>query len=125
MNLNRQRIQTEKCDINKHFGNYQNFFKDVPYLTHHYCAVPGKNITLFGIYGSIQPYNFLDFWIYTCVNDTAVNRTNCFPREQSQARLVNTYISYLYLDYFLDHTNIQNPGQLILRSEILPVSSTI
>jgi hypothetical protein len=45
MNLNRQRIQTEKCDLNKHFGKYKDFFKDVPYLTHHYCAIPGQNIT--------------------------------------------------------------------------------
>jgi hypothetical protein len=90
MNLNRKKVETEKCDINKHFGEYKNYFKDVPYLNHHYCAVPGQNITLYGIYGSIEPYNFLDFWISTCVNDTALNRTNCFSREQSQARLVNT-----------------------------------
>jgi hypothetical protein len=125
MNLNRTKVETEKCNLEKHFGIFKDYFKDVPYLNHHYCAVPGQNITLFGIYGSIQPYNFLDFWISTCVNDTSVNRTNCFSREKSQARLVNTYISYQYLDYFIDHSNISDPGQLILRSEILPVSSTI
>jgi hypothetical protein len=125
MNLNRTKVETEKCNLDKHFGIYKDYFKDVPYLNHHYCAVPGQNITLFGIYGSIKPYNFLDFWISTCVNDTSVNRTNCFSREKSQARLVNTYISYQYLDYFIDHSNISDPGQLILRSEILPVSSTI
>ncbi len=125
MNLLRQTVQTEKCNLDKHFGAYRDYFKAVPYLSHHYCAVPGQNITLFGIYGSIQPYNFLDFWVSTCVNDTSVNRTNCHSRQESQARLVNTYISYQYLDYFIDHSNIHNPGQLILNSEIIPVSSTI
>jgi hypothetical protein len=125
MNLTRVPVKTEKCNIDVHFGEYRDFFKDVPYLEHHYCAVPGQNITLYGVYGSIQPYNFLDFWISTCVNDTSVNRTNCRSREESKARLVNTYISYQSLQYYIDHSNINNPGQLILNSQILPVSSTI
>jgi hypothetical protein len=125
MQLNRTTIQTEKCKLDKHFGEYKNYFKDVPYLEHHYCVVPGQNITLYGIYGSIKPYNFLDFWISTCVNDTSLNRTDCYSRETSQKRLVNTYISYQYLTNFIDHSNIDNPGGLILQSEILPVSSTI
>jgi hypothetical protein len=37
----------------------------------------------------------------------------------------NTYISFQTLEYYIDHSNITNPGQLVLRSEILPVSSTI
>jgi hypothetical protein len=125
MQLNRTTIQTEKCKLDKHFGKYQNYFKDVPYLEHHYCIVPGQNITLHGIYGSIKPYNFLDLWISTCVNNTLINRTDCYSRETSQKRLVNTYISYQYLTNFIDHSNIDIPGGLILQSEILPVSSTI
>jgi hypothetical protein len=80
MNLNRERIHTEKCDFNIHYSEYKHFFKYVPFMTHHYFVVPGQNITSLAIYGSIQPYNILDFWISTCVNDTATWRTNCFSR---------------------------------------------
>jgi len=123
MGLKRTPVKTERCDIDKHFGNYKDYFKDVPYLNYHYCPVPNQNITLYGIYGSIKPYNFLDFWISTCVNDT--NRNNCYSKEVSKSRLVNTYISYQSLENFIDHSNLESPGQLILRSDILPVSSTI
>jgi hypothetical protein len=54
-----------------------------------------------------------------------LNKTNCYSREQSKSRLVNTYISYVFLDSNIDHNNVQNPTKYNLRSEILPVSSTI
>jgi hypothetical protein len=125
MSVTKRHIVTEKCDIDKHFGEYKEYYKNVPYLKHHHCAVPGQNITLHGLYGSIEPNNFFNLWISTCVNDTELNRTNCYSKEKSVARMINTYISYQYLEYYIDHTNVTQPGQLILRSEILPVSSTI
>ncbi len=125
MDLVRVPIKTERCDLEKHFGEYKEAFRHVPYLAHHYCLVPGQNITTFGLYGSTVDYNFVDHWISTCVNDTKLNRTNCFPSEKSKARLVNTYISYVFLDYSIDHSDTNQPIKLNLRSEILPVSSTI
>ena len=125
MGLKRIKINTERCNIDKHFGKYKELFKDVPYLEHHYCLIPGQNVTAYGLYGSTKPNNFIDHWISTCVNDTALNRTNCHSREESKARLVNTYISYVFLDIAIDHNDIQNPIKVILRSEILPVSSSI
>jgi hypothetical protein len=116
MGLKRIKINTERCNIDKHFGKYKELFKDVPYLEHHYCLIPGQNITAYGLYGSTKPNNFIDHWISTCVNDTALNRTNCYSREESKARLVNTYISYVFLDYVIDHNDIQNPTKVVLRS---------
>ena len=125
MDLVRVPIHTERCDIEKHFGEYKEYFKNVPYLRNHYCLVSGQNITTFGLYGSTVDYNFVDHWISTCVNDTKLNRTNCFSKEKSKARLVNTFISYVFLDYSINHNQIKEPVKINLRSEILPVSSTI
>jgi len=125
MGLKRIKILTERCNLEKHFGKYKELFKDVPYLEHHYCLIPGQNVTTYGLYGSTKPNNFIDHWISTCVNDTALNKTNCYSREESKARLVNTYISYVFLDTTIDHNDIQNPTKFVLRSEILPVSSSI
>lgn len=125
MLLKRTIIETERCDLDKHFGEWRDLFKDVPYLEHHYCLVPGQNITVYGLYGSTKPNNFIDHWISTCVNNTELNKTNCYSREESKARLVNTYLSYVFLDTTIDHNDIQNPVKYILRSEILPVSSSI
>lgn len=125
MALTRKKILTERCNIDKHFGKYRELFKDVPYLNHHYCLVPGQNVTTYGLYGSTKPNNFIDHWISTCVNNTALNKTDCYSREQSKARLVNTYISYVFLDTAIDHNDVENPTKVVLRSEILPVSSSI
>jgi len=125
MALKRIKIETERCDINKHFGKYRDLFKDVPYLENHYCMIPGQNVTAYGLYGSTKPNNFIDHWISTCVNNTALNKTNCYSTEESKKRLVNTYISFVFLDSNIDHNNINNPTKYNLRSEILPVSSTI
>lgn len=125
MDLKREVINTERCDINKHFGKYKDLFKDVPYLNHHYCLIPGQNISVYGLYGSTKKNNFVDHWISICLNDTSLNRTNCHPQEKSRARLVNTYISFVFLDYSIDHNDFNNPVKILLRSEILPVSSTI
>jgi hypothetical protein len=121
-------IEHEMCDLNKHFGPYKEYFKDVAYLDKHYCPVPGKNnITLFGVYGSNGDYSYFTHYISKCVNNTVYNgnRTDCYPVDVVKTKLQNVFVSFKFMEYSIDHSDTSNPGKLSLRSEALPVSSTI
>jgi hypothetical protein len=121
-------IEHEMCDLDKHFGPYKEYFKDVAYLNKHYCPVPGKNnITLFGVYGSNEDQSYFTHYISKCVNNTIYNgnRTDCYPVDVVKTKLQNAFVSFKFIEYKIDHSDTSNPGKLILRSETLPVSSTI
>ena len=76
MNVERIKIKQEKCDIKKHFGNFKNLFESIDGISNYYCAVPGKNITIFSMFSSDNVI-FMGHYISRCVNDTSANRTNC------------------------------------------------
>ena len=120
-------VEIERCDLNKHFGEYRPIFEKVPFLEHHYCSKMGaNNITLYGVYGSIQPYSYMEAWISRCDNSTRLSkRRKCFEKSEIDSKLETVYVSFKFLDYSIDHQNTENPGRVFLRSESLPVSSTI
>jgi hypothetical protein len=120
-------VPLERCDLNIHFGIYRPYFANVPFLEHHYCPIPGEsNVTLSGVYGSINSYTYLENWIVRCDNNTKINkRRKCYPKEIIDESLSNTIVSFKFLDYSINHSNNTQPGNLLLRSEALPVSTTI
>jgi hypothetical protein len=116
-------IQQEKCDIEKHFGQYKEYFKDVAYLSSYYCQVPGlNNLTLFRHISTRSI--FAGHYISRCVNNSQANNY-CKDSATIQSTLANTYVIYKYLEFSIDHKNISDPGQLTLRNDALPVSSSI
>jgi hypothetical protein len=120
-------IAIERCDLNKHFGQYRPLFQNVPFLEHHFCPVPEENnITLYGVYGSISAYSYLDLWISRCNNSTRVDkRTKCYSKEKIDSNLIQTYISYKFVDFSINHKDNEQPEHEYLRSESLSVSTTV
>jgi len=121
-------VKHEYCDLNKHFGEYKEYFKNVPYLEKHLCPVPGaNNLTLYGVYGSNSDYSYFTHYISRCLNNTVFNGnvTNCHEDAVIRKALENSFVSFKFLDMVLDHNDPINPGKFNLRSEALPVSSTI
>ena len=58
------KVILEKCDIAKHFGNYTEVFNKVPFFNNWFCFQPGKyNLTLFGKYGDVNGFSFMDFFL--------------------------------------------------------------
>jgi hypothetical protein len=128
MQTTRTLIEYEMCDINKHFGQYKEYFENVTYMKSHFCPVPGRNnLSLYGIYGSDDDYSFISHNICRCVNNSALNgnRTDCNTREELDINLKETYLSYKFLEFSIDHSDLNNPGKINFRSEAIPLSSSI
>ena len=121
-------VYQEPCDINKHFGEYKDYFSEVAWLKNYYCPVPGQNsLNLFGLYGSKGDYSYLSHYISKCQNGSIYNGnvSNCYDVNTLNSAMQNSFVSFKFLEYSMDHNNINSPGTLTLRSEAMPVSTTI
>ena len=120
-----QTIEQEKCDINKHFGNYTQNFKNIPFLSSFYCQVPhANNLTINSTFGSINAV-YMAHHILRCVNDTSKNITNCRDPKYIESTLATAFVGFWFLEYSLNHDSIAQPGYITLRSDALPSSSTV
>jgi hypothetical protein len=116
-------IQQEKCDINKHFGEYRKIFENIPYLSSYYCPIPGvNNLTLYSQFSTESI--FIGHYISRCVNNSQPNRT-CKDSATIHSTLANTYVIHKFLEFSIEHKNFSDPGSLTLRNDALPVSTTI
>jgi hypothetical protein len=121
--VKRASIILEKCDINKHFGEYKKYFQKTPYINYHYCTDPNKNnMTIFRPFSTNS--NFIIHAIGTCNNKTS-NGKICKDQKTIETILSNIFISHVYLEFSIDHKNISYPGSLSLRSDLLPASSSL
>jgi hypothetical protein len=118
-------IKIENCDYNKHFGIYKGYFESVPFLTDHFCIVPGQNVTLKNTFGSARGFSFFSIYLQICRNDTSINKTDCFPRSKIDKDLSGMFLNLKFLEYTFDHSNIDSPGNLYLRSDALPVGPSV
>lgn len=119
-------IPLEKCNISKHFVNYSSLYQDVPGLETFYCVVPGSmNLTIFGQYGDVTSgFTYLDLQASKCVNSTA-NNNSCARPEVIDAKLGFVYMAFGYLEYQINHTNIDNPISLYRTNELGFFSTSI
>ncbi len=125
LNRTKKIIKHEKCNKDKHFGKYREYFKDVPFLESYYCMVPGQfDLTLNTPIGTVNNQTYIVNHVVRCSNDTSVNRTNCYDTNTINNFLMTAYISYVSLDYSIDHQNISSPGKLNLVSQLLTTSTT-
>ena len=127
MSTTKREIKMERCNLNAHFGVYRPYFQNVPFLEHHFCPTQDINdLNLFGVFGSVQKYSYLEIWITRCDNSTrAEKRRKCFDQDTIEDRLTTAFISFKFLDNSVDHQAIEMPYQTFLRSESIPVSSSI
>jgi hypothetical protein len=116
-------IQLEKCDINKHFLNQTEIYKNFP-VSKYQCIPPGKyNITLYGRYGdTLNGWSMLGFFLnkcnskigQKCHNDTYMNNV-----------LANTGLSIAYTSYSIDHYNVIQPNVIKVDTAMFLMSSTL
>lgn len=118
-------IKFKKCDLQTDFGEYAHYFDNATHVSDYYCIVPNQNnLTLYGVYGDSKPQSFLYFYINRCMNGYD-GKSNCHPMTKINNALINTYISLRYIDYDVLHNNQKTPYRPYMRTEGLPISSTI
>lgn len=118
-------IPVEKCDINRHFGEYKSYFQNFPSLSKYYCPVPGgPSVNLYGLYGSDQACSMVQHSVARCINGIN-NATNCLTLPEINSIMENVYIAYATIDYNVDHLNVTSPKIPYVISQTIPISSTI
>lgn len=137
----------EKCDIDKHIGEtYRDYFKELPYQNKWYCFVPGKyDLSLYGKYGSLGGFSFLDFNFLKCKNTpsqeikTTANTNNMISNASAETNIskkpscmtqstidsvINQSVGVIaYVDYDLDHDDVFNPIKPILKTDVMTLST--
>jgi hypothetical protein len=126
LNVTRNIIIHEKCDIKKNFGEYRFLFENATYLKDSYCPVLGVNdLSIKFPYGESLGYTFINHYIVKCTNDTSKNKSNCAPPDKISSALGNTFILFNFLEYSIDNNNVYSPGKINMRTEQTAISSSI
>ena len=116
-------ISIEKCDINKHFGNYISVFKTMNDIDSFFCpSLRFSNQSLLGIYGS-NHFIYYNIDISKCKNET--NNNTCLSENEINNTLKYAYFDLRFIDYYIDNFNKKNPENLYIRNERILTSIKI
>ena len=120
-----EEIPMSNCNINKHFSEYKEYFKNMNDLNSFICPeIRLKNQTLYGIYGGNNPFSYYDFSILKCLNNNIYNMT-CNTEEEIQKKLSDSYLDMRYIDYSMDFRNKQKVDKIVIKNERFSISSTM
>lgn len=120
----------ERCDMNTHFNDHIDYFKQINNITSYYCIKNLKNfnVALYGTNGDLSNgFGTIDIILNFCNNDTLLMQGmqgTCAPQYEIDKKLQSIFVSFGFLDYLVDNNNIERPVQLTLKTEFLPFSST-
>jgi hypothetical protein len=121
---NYDKIIVEKCNIDKHFNGYKNYFNNIPDLESYFCPRERlNNQSLYGIYGDHKPFIYYVFYFTKCNNLT--NNNLCLTNEEINNYLSNAYLDLKFLSYSVNSFNHKNSKLPIIISERFIISSTI
>jgi hypothetical protein len=113
-------ILLNDCTNEQEFGNYKNILSIVP-LEGSKCLSSGKyNLSLHGKYGDFQPFSFINVAINFCNNKT--NNFTCPSFSEMASVLKNVYLHYAFVEYELNHNDLNNPLKKYLKYESPPIN---
>lgn len=89
-----------RCDINRHFGEYKELFKDTPALDSYFCHDKNnETMNIEALYGGSKLFSFGYLAITQCNTIAANNK--CHSQAKIDFDFVNIYIDILTLDYII------------------------
>ena len=116
-------VVLEKCDINKHFGEFKEHFINISNLDTYFCPRERlSNQTIFGVYGDFNNFSFYNFYFTLCSKKENIN---CYYPETIHEKLVNSYLDFIYIDYSIDNLQKESFKKIVIKSERLMISSSI
>ena len=119
-----EKVDVEHCDINKHFGNYKDLFKNYTDISTFYCPILRKsNQTIYGIYGNNFPFSYYHFYIYLCVNKEESD--DCLPIDDVTQRLSDTYLDLRTIDFSIDNSNNDRVKTANVRTDRFMISISV
>lgn len=120
-------IPLEGCDPQKHFGNWSSYFTDMEKLSEFFCMAPGnQTVTIDGVFGdNSRNFSILGVNFNKCVNNSATNKSDCFDQNKIDSTLSSVYVLMDYIDFDIDHNNINSPIVPIRKGSSTVVSSSV
>lgn len=113
-------IPIEKCDLNKHFGEYRSLFTDITDVETFYCsALRSPNQTIEGRYGDIYPYGYYDFNLVLCMNSP-----DCYEKSILEEITESVYLDFRTVDFKINSQATQAKVDTAFSNKHL-VSSTV
>jgi hypothetical protein len=120
----KNQIIMEPCDINNHFGEFSDLFKNIGNIKDYFCMPRNLSLLLNGEDGSTtKSKTKFNIFINQCMNTTEINY--CLPQEQIDSKLLNVYVRLNMIDFYLDHYNYTNPVQPYIYGIRTQISSTV
>lgn len=117
-------MESEPCNIDKHFGEYRKYFLNTTDIHTYYCPKwTIFNQTLFGQYGDNSPYSFNNWFIRRCYNSTS-NPVICKEEKVIKNILSRTYLDFRTVDNLVDNIG-ENPINTIVKGDRFPISNTL
>ncbi len=116
-----KKLDIEKCDLKKHFPNFQNLFSDQDLLNLN-CINP-KQLNELALKGSFdnEEYFSLSVRVFPCKNSTE-NSNKCKSIEEIDKKLNGGYFVINLLDTIFDHKNYTHPESKIRRNYFTSMS---
>lgn len=113
-------FQLERCDLDKHFPNFQNQFKDQD-LNNLLC--PPKEVGDIQLKGSFDnsDYRWFDFSVRVCKNQTKSDDDKkpdiiCKPKSEIDKKLQGGFFVINYIDTIFDHKDYKEPWKYIRKN---------
>ncbi len=116
-------ISVEKCDINKHFGEYKKYFKSILNIDTFMCPQERYiNQTLYGVYGDAKEFSLYHFFFTRC---NSTDNKNCIHNEIIEDLLSNAYLDLIYVDFSINNLNKTDMKQIAIQRERIGISSSV
>ena len=116
-------IKVSKCNIDEHFGEYKEYFKNIPNIDSYFCPDFRKyNQTIYGIYGGIKPFSYLHFYFAKCLNETMNN--TCFDSDYIEKILSGLYLDLIYITFKMNSLE-ENVVETEIKSERFLISNSV
>jgi hypothetical protein len=122
MNTKMKFFDMEYCDLNKHFSNSTNLWKDEKFLSTSYCLPKDVPLNTSQVYGSTGNKG-ITLWLTRCLNTTT--KKNCFSPERVEKELENVIVMTRFKNYYFDHKVDGDTGIPYIYTHTPSVSSTV
>ena len=118
------KVSIEKCNIEKHFGDYKKYFSEVSDLKSYFCPEERlSNQSLYGIYGDDKPFLYYVLYFSKCINLSDNNL--CLSNERIDEKLSDIYLDIKFVSYSIPKSNDLNSNNVIIESDRFLISTSV
>jgi hypothetical protein len=118
-------IPIKKCSM-ANLGGYNSelthILSTVSFLDLSFCYPISTNFSLYGVPAESDHQSFINIYLNKCVNDTTINKTDCYPEDIINSKLEPTRFQTIFIDYQANHGDFSKPIKPLLKNDGVQVA---